>query len=86
MGLIVVGARSAEVEGVEEMMGRCEVLMGEIREKNRGCQIFRVEVDVQEEESESEESQEVDTEDEDESDGSWEAIDEAEVTVGVGGD
>ncbi|KAH6691190.1 hypothetical protein BKA61DRAFT_663282 [Leptodontidium sp. MPI-SDFR-AT-0119] len=96
IGKIVVGVGSGDLAGVgalailgelDEKMRVCGELMKVVREKNRGCQIFRVEVDVNEEDGGDGESEGVDTdmEDvEDVSDASWEEIGEDDIMSSVG--
>lgn len=92
IGKIVLGVSNGDLAHVgaltilgelDQEMRKCEGLMDVIREKNKGCRIFRVEVDGNENERE-EESDDVDTDVEDVSVGSWEVIDEDDATAGVG--
>lgn len=75
---------SAVLEEVGEKMAVCEILMSFIREKNKGCRIFRVEVDVQGESGSDSDSESEDTDVEDISDGSWEEIGEDDIMASVG--
>ncbi|PVH76626.1 hypothetical protein DL98DRAFT_517842 [Cadophora sp. DSE1049] len=91
IGKIVIGVSNGYLAGVgalpvlgelNEKVVQCGELMVVIREKNRGCQIFRVEVDVKEESGSDGENDDTDVEDV--SDGSWEEIGEDDIKASVG--
>ncbi|KAK0108890.1 hypothetical protein ONS96_014931 [Cadophora gregata f. sp. sojae] len=81
----VAGAvASALLEELDEKVVKCGELMGVIREKNKGCQIFRVEVDVNDDGGSEDEGENTDVEDV--SDASWEEIGEDDIKANVDGE
>lgn len=64
---------------LDEKVAQCGELMIVIREKNKGCQVFRVEVDAKDESGNEDDDSDI----EDVSDASWEEIGGDEIQAGV---
>lgn len=77
VGKLLVGGSEEDLERVEGEIERCKDLTRVVAEKDRGCRIFRVEVDGN---VNGEEGLETDS---DWSEESWEEVDGDEVRVGV---